>query len=34
MTKKVCYWCNKIFQALERSGQARAKRYLSYRGWQ
>jgi len=31
---KVCYWCNRIFTMLEQSGQARAKRYLTYRGWQ
>jgi hypothetical protein len=34
MTKKVCYWCKKIFRALEQSGQARARRYLNHRGWQ
>jgi hypothetical protein len=34
MTKQVCYWCAKIFQALEQSSQARARRYMNYRGWQ
>jgi hypothetical protein len=34
MTKQVCTWCKQVFLVLEQSGQARARRYLTYRGWQ
>jgi hypothetical protein len=31
---RICHWCNYIFKTLEQSGQARARRYMNYRGWQ
>lgn len=34
MKQRLCKWCTRIFQALEQSSQARARRYMNYRGWQ